>query len=88
MDEIRKLIVSSGIITQEQMEKLSCLKSNSPTPWELRARGLDELLSSEEWARVLIHIAKRRGCKFIRTAPSGDSEKQKRRGNARRSKRK
>ena len=80
MDEIRKLIVSSGIITQEQMEKLSCLKSNSPTPWELRARGLDELLSSEEWARVLIHIAKRRGCKFIRTAPSGDSEKNKKEG--------
>ncbi len=31
------------------------------SPWELRAEGLNRLLNKEEWARVLLHIAKRRG---------------------------
>lgn len=31
------------------------------SPWELRAEGLQRSLGKEEWARVLLHIAKRRG---------------------------
>lgn len=59
MSDIRSLIVSHGILSQTDMDNLF----NSPhpcTPWELRAEGLDRLLTCEEWSRVLIHMAKHR----------------------------
>ncbi len=74
IEEIRRLIVSSGIITQEQMEALYS-GPHELSPWELRSAGLDRKLSGEEWARVLIHIAKRRGFKSNRTAADGDAKK-------------
>lgn len=36
-------------------------KSLSPSPWELRARGLERKLDNIEWARVLFHLIKHRG---------------------------
>ena len=35
-----------------------------PSPWDLRARGLDEALSREQWLSVLYHILRHRGPKF------------------------
>jgi CRISPR-associated endonuclease Csn1 len=41
---------------------------NPRTPWALRSRGLDELLSPDDWARVLYHLVKRRGFMSTRKA--------------------
>lgn len=60
MTEIRHLIVKKGILPQSEMDSLF-LEPHEKTPWELRAEGLDRLLSHEEWARTLLHIAKHRG---------------------------
>ena len=65
MADIRKLFVAEGLLSQEDMEALY----NKPyvsSPWELRAQGLDSLLTNEEWARVLLHMAKHRGFKSNR----------------------
>lgn len=66
MKDVRKLIVSSGLLSKEIMSELF-LKNKKYTPWELRSDGLDRLLLPEEWAKVLIHITKHRGFKSNRT---------------------
>ncbi|WP_423767223.1 type II CRISPR RNA-guided endonuclease Cas9 [Cloacibacillus porcorum] len=87
MSDIRSLIVSHGILSQTDMDNLF----NSPhpcTPWELRAEGLDRLLTCEEWSRVLIHMAKHRGFKSNRTVAESDIKKQRGRQGSVRNKRK
>jgi len=66
LSDIRKLIISSGILTQKQLDEIFSIPSTY-TPWELRAQGLDRVLSPAEWSRVLFHIAKHRGFKSNRT---------------------
>ncbi|MCX7964788.1 MAG: type II CRISPR RNA-guided endonuclease Cas9 [Candidatus Sumerlaea chitinivorans] len=43
-------------------------------PWEVRARGLDEPLKPEEFARALIHLNQRRGYRSNRRADAKKSE--------------
>jgi CRISPR-associated endonuclease Csn1 len=50
----------SADITDETLKAMS-QQSQEATPWELRADGLKRLLSKQELARVLYHIAKHRG---------------------------
>ena len=69
MSDIRGLIVSSNILTQKEENEIF-IRPHLSTPWELRAGGLDRILSPEEWTRVLIHIAKHRGFKSNRTISS------------------
>lgn len=46
----------------EEMEQyFAHIREANDSVWELRAGGLDRLLSPEDWSRVLIRIAKRRG---------------------------
>lgn len=67
MLQIKSFLSSSLGIPLEAMfqeEKLAPLFQTSKTflsPWQLRAKALDELLSKEELARVILHIAKSRG---------------------------
>ena len=71
MKDIRKLLVSSGVLTQDAMDIVSKTVGEH-TPWEYRVEGLDRLLKPDEWTRVLIHMAKRRGFKSNRKeAPEG-----------------
>lgn len=44
------------------------------SPWELRAQGLDRELNEEEFSRVLLHIAKRRGYNDSRQAEKDEKE--------------
>ena len=81
MEDIRSLLVSKSVLTHEQMDALYS-RPHPLSPWELRTAGLDRLLSGEEWARVLIHIAKRRGFKSNRSAASGDAQKDQEDGRA------
>jgi len=62
MREIRKLLQKNGLL--ETAKAPADIKSQSKPlldPWPLRAEGLDRLLTGEEFAAILIHIAKHRG---------------------------
>ena len=58
MSELRGLFRQSGLLSTDSPD---ALKLKGLDPWELRARGLDKLLSGNEFAVALGHIAKRRG---------------------------
>lgn len=49
------------------------LEKPNPSPWKLRAEGLDRLLSDSELSRVIYHIVKHRGFKSNRKQASDDS---------------
>ena len=57
---VRKLLVAHGLSADP-----GAMPTGTATclTWNLRAMGLDRILSAGEWARVLIHIAKHRGFK-------------------------
>ena len=72
MKRLRGLLVQQGIIPKENVDDFfsTCVSD----PYYLRAKGLDDLLTNEEWARVLLHIAKRRGFKSNRKSEEQDKE--------------
>lgn len=72
LERIRGLIVSSNIITEEQLSTLY----DAPVTdiYELRTRALDELVTPEEFARILIHLAQRRGFSSNRKSPKSETE--------------
>lgn len=69
---IKYLFVSSKLISEESLDSL--FAGQLEDIYYLRTKALDELLSSEELARVLIHISQRRGFKSNRKADSQDKE--------------
>lgn len=70
----QKIIIESGLMTENELNKLFCHKLSDI--YELRTRALDEILSNEEFARVLLHLAQRRGFKSNRkNESSGDDGK-------------
>lgn len=60
-ERIRQLLISNGVIVQERWEPLFENTRNQTDVYTLRQQGLDRLLTNEEWTRVLIHLAQRRG---------------------------
>lgn len=76
MSEIRRLFAQHGLLAGNEPD---ALKRAGLDPWELRARGLDKLLSPAEFAVALGHIAKRRGFKSARKGKeantAGDDQK-------------
>ena len=72
LERIRNLLVSSGVLSQEQLDGLFCGKLSDI--YMLRAKALDEPLSAEEFARVLIHLAQRRGFRSNRKTDAQDKE--------------
>ncbi|CAE10505.1 type II CRISPR RNA-guided endonuclease Cas9 [Wolinella succinogenes] len=72
MNMIKKLFLRAGLIQDVDLDGEGGMfysKANRADVWELRHDGLYRLLKGDELARVLIHIAKHRGYKFI-----GDDE--------------
>ncbi|MGL5380149.1 type II CRISPR RNA-guided endonuclease Cas9 [Clostridium sp.] len=68
---VKKLIVDTNILTKESLENLF----NEPCNiWEIRVKALDKNVSNEEWARILINLAKRRGFKSNRKNEVNDKE--------------
>ena len=49
-------------------------KKNLPDVYELRYKALDQLLSDDEFAQVLLHIAKHRGFRSTRTSDRSSKE--------------
>jgi CRISPR-associated endonuclease Csn1 len=48
--------------------------AENENPYALRAEGLDRLLTPVEWARALLHLAKRRGFKSNRKSEAKENE--------------
>ncbi|MGE4398519.1 MAG: type II CRISPR RNA-guided endonuclease Cas9 [Campylobacterales bacterium] len=68
MNEIKKLFVSARLINEMDLDDDGGMyhgKANRTDVWRLRYEALRRKLTSNELARVLIHIAKHRGYKFI-----------------------
>lgn len=63
---VKELFIKYGLITIDQIGEIYLTSPSKKDPWTLRAEGLDRLLTGEELARVLTHIAKRRGFKSNR----------------------
>ncbi len=58
-ERIRALLVKSGVVSEDELAKLFSGKLEDI--YALRVRALDEPVSGAEFARILIHIAQRRG---------------------------
>lgn len=75
LERIRYLLVQQGVLTQEEMTHLYD-KSDMVSPYQLRTEGLDRLLNAQEFSKVLIHLAQRRGYQSNSTAEEAKNEKE------------
>lgn len=73
MKRVRNLILESNILKEEELNNLFTNKKIINV-WEARVKGLDEKLSNEEWAKILINLSKRRGFKSNRKNEAKDKE--------------
>ena len=74
MERLRRLLAREGLIAEAVAPR------QERSPWDLRAEGLDRLLSPLEWAVVIYHIIKHRGFHSTRKSegvvdPSSDQAK-------------
>ena len=68
-DRLRRIkghIVSSGLISKDELHNLYNSKIRMDDVYSLRIKGLTEKLTNEELARVLVHYSKNRGFKSNR----------------------
>lgn len=72
IERIRFLLVEEGVLSQEQLDHLF----DGPVSdiYALRVDALERALTNEEFARVLIHLAQRRGFKSNRKIDKEDKE--------------
>ena len=64
--KLARLFKRQGVI-----EDIRLFQPQNPYPhslWQLRVAGLDQLLSPEEWARVIYHLCKHRGFHWVSRA--------------------
>ncbi len=71
---IRKFLLEENFITQEQIEKVYNAAVPQIDVWDLRKAALGRVLTNDEFYRVLMHIAKRRGFKSIRKSEEAKTE--------------
>ncbi|GHV08513.1 CRISPR-associated endonuclease Cas9 [Clostridia bacterium] len=69
---IRALLVRENIVSKDELERLFAGKLSDI--YELRVAALDRLLNGGEFARVLLHLAQRRGFKSNRKSDKTDKE--------------
>ncbi len=73
LERIRRLFAREQLIDPEVfMQRYH--KKNLPDVYELRYKALDQLLSDDEFAQVLLHIAKHRGFRSTRTSDRSSKE--------------
>lgn len=70
---VRNLILSENILSKNSLNNIFKNKDVIGV-WEARIKGLDESLSNEEWAKILINLCKRRGFKSNRKNEAKDKE--------------
>lgn len=75
LERIKYLLEKSGCMTMEEIAAIYHQpKENLKDIYAIRAEALDRALSKEEWARLLIHLAQRRGFKSNRKVEGEDSK--------------
>lgn len=67
-ERIKALLHEAGCIKREELEALLTVSGFSKDVYTLRTEGLDRQLEQDEWARVLLHLAQRRGYRSNSTA--------------------
>ena len=67
-ERIKALLLKQGLITNERLESLFLHSGFEQDVYTLRMEGLDRRLNPEEWVRVLLHLAQRRGYQSNSTA--------------------
>lgn len=74
LDRVARLLTSHGL--GDVVQLAAGLRSRTPSkdPWQLRAEALERKLWDDEFARVLLHIAKRRGFHSNRKKPAAGEE--------------
>ena len=73
-ERIKLLLDKVGLISKENLEKLFSASSFEKDVYTLRSEGLDRKLNNEEWARVLYHLAQRRGYRSSSKAEEADTK--------------
>lgn len=72
LERIRQLLINEQILTPSELESL--FEGKLSDIYELRCKALDETVSNTDFARILIHIAQRRGFKSNRKSDPNDKE--------------
>ena len=67
-ERIRYMLIRRNILTQELLDRL--FDGRLEDIYALRVRALDEALTAEEFARVLLHLSQRRGFRSNRRNPA------------------
>lgn len=73
-DRIKALLEQAGCISREELDRLFASSGFPKDIYTLRKEGLDRLLDQAEWARVLLHLAQRRGYRSNSTAESAEDK--------------
>ncbi len=74
LERLKLLLEDINLVSVADINALYHNSQKLSDIYELRQSGLDRLLTMEEWARVLIHLAQRRGFKSNRKGDSEDKE--------------
>lgn len=73
-ERMKALLQQAGCISQEELEALSVSSGFTKDVYALRAEGLDRPLKRDEWVRVLLHLAQRRGYRSNSTAEAAKDQ--------------
>ncbi len=74
LERIKWLFVQEGLLEDEEKFMERYHKAGLPDVYQLRYEALDRVLEDEEFAQILIHIAKHRGFRSTRKAETKDKE--------------
>lgn len=76
IDRIKGLLQTQNIMSRAEISDIYSKRTSLPDIYEIRCNALDRVLTKEEFSRLMIHLAKRRGFKSNRkTDKSGDDGK-------------
>lgn len=72
LDRIRYMLVEKGVVSQAELDNL--YNGQLSDVYELRVKALDEPVGNCEFARILIHLAQRRGFRSNKRNDSKDKD--------------
>lgn len=79
LKKLRRVLRDAGLLPNADVSSLAAPPSethNGSSPWEMRARALDEKLESGDWARAIYHLVKHRGFFAARKSETLDGDKE------------
>ena len=73
-ERIKALLQEAGCISREELDSMMTSSGFAKDVYTLRTEGLDRLLERGEWARVLLHLAQRRGYRSNSTSEAAKDQ--------------